>query len=222
MTDKEPRSLRQRVQDNRGRLSPAEERVAAYFVEYPRRAVLASAAELAERLNVSDATVVRAARSLGYSGLGELRSALVAELGSEPTPFERAATTFEALQDYNLSALDMVGRSHIGSIERLLSSTSRPLFEQATNAIATAARTVFFGQGPTKPIAEYGVVQLGRLGGTAAAFTRSGRALADDLLGLRNGDLVVAFVYGQISADASVLFECSRDLEHRSLKLTRL
>src|SRR6266567_2086421 len=57
-------------------LSPKERAVADFYAEHREEAAFLSAAEIAERLGTSDATVVRAVKTLGYSGIPELRREL--------------------------------------------------------------------------------------------------------------------------------------------------
>src|SRR6266702_8617684 len=82
-------------------LAPAERRVAELLLDLGPEATLLSAAALAERLGTSDATVVRTAKSLGYSGLAELRRALAA-YGDDPPLGERLRRTLEQTSEEEL------------------------------------------------------------------------------------------------------------------------
>src|SRR5690349_2831801 len=79
------------VEQRREELGPAEQRVAAFLVEDRHRVGHLSAARIAAEVGTSDATVVRTARSLGFSGLSELREYVAAELA--PAPARRLAAT---------------------------------------------------------------------------------------------------------------------------------
>src|SRR5580692_10389028 len=59
-----------------GVTSAAERRVAEYLIEAGARAAAMSAQEIAAAIGTSDATVVRAAKSLGYETLRDLRRQL--------------------------------------------------------------------------------------------------------------------------------------------------
>ena len=76
----------QLVADARRSLSPAARRVAR-FIDQNRLMVLAhSAADLATRIGTSDATVVRTVQALGFSGLEDLRDAMVRQMGGRSSP----------------------------------------------------------------------------------------------------------------------------------------
>src|SRR3954471_13492509 len=67
-------------------LSPKERAVADFYAGHLEEAAFLSAAEIAERLGTSDATVVRAVKALGYTGIPELRRELIDALGARATP----------------------------------------------------------------------------------------------------------------------------------------
>src|SRR5438132_11333395 len=90
----------ERVAERGGSLAPAERRVAELLLDLGPEATLLSAAALAEQLGTSDATVVRTAQSLGYSGLAELRRALA--YGDNPPLGERLHRTLEQTSEEEL------------------------------------------------------------------------------------------------------------------------
>ena len=57
-------------------LAPAQRQVARFFTEHAAQLGFYSAAEIAERLGTSDATVIRTAQALGYRGLTDLKRSL--------------------------------------------------------------------------------------------------------------------------------------------------
>src|SRR5689334_6038396 len=66
-------SLDERLAARRDVLRPTEQRVADFFAQHREEVAFLSATEIAKRLVTSDATVVRTAQALGYSGLQELK-----------------------------------------------------------------------------------------------------------------------------------------------------
>ena len=68
--------LNQRIDSRLDSLTKSEKRIAAYLQRNLDEAAFFSAAELADQLDVSEATVSRFAQSLGYSGFPELRQHL--------------------------------------------------------------------------------------------------------------------------------------------------
>src|SRR5215813_3334038 len=106
VTDTTGTSLVERVAARLDELSPTERRVASFLAEHPEEAAFVSAADVAAQLGTSDATVVRAVQSLGYSGLPELKRELVKALMSRATPALRLGRSMEQIGDSPSEALD--------------------------------------------------------------------------------------------------------------------
>src|SRR5882672_10647503 len=107
------------------RLAPAERRVAEQLIEFGPEGALLSAAALAAQLGTSDATVVRTAKALGYSGLAELRRAL-ATYGNNPPPGERLRRTLEHTDANELFASVIGGQ--LSALETLTRNVSPEVF----------------------------------------------------------------------------------------------
>jgi DNA-binding MurR/RpiR family transcriptional regulator len=210
----------ERIAERRGQMSPAEQRVARFFQDNREEVLIASAAALATKAHTSDATVVRTAKALGFSGLEDLRRTIADELRSSLSPVERLTKTLCEVGDDLSAAFAVTLDIHLQSLEALRRSITPELFEQAIDAIVTARRVVVFGLGPSAAIANYLVTQLVRFGLDAASLTNTGLLFADDLQKLREGDLVIMLAYGRLYAELAALIDEIGDRKLRSLLVT--
>jgi DNA-binding MurR/RpiR family transcriptional regulator len=200
-------SLEERIAQRWGQMSPAEQRVANFFCQNREEVLIASAAALAAEAKTSDATVVRTAKALGFSGLDELRRALAQELRASLSPAERLAHTLGEVGDNPAAALQLTLDIHQRSLDSLRRSMTPELFEAAVDGVGAARRVMVFGLGPSAAIANYLVMQLVRFGMDAASLTSAGLLFADDLRRLRDGDLVVMLAYGRVYAELTALLD---------------
>ena len=208
-------SFEERIADRFGRMSPAEQRVARYFQDNRAEVLIASAAALAAKARTSDATVVRATKALGFSGLEDLRRTLADELRLSLSPAERLTRTLGEVGGSPAAAFAMTLDIHLRSLETLRRSVSLEQFETAVDGIAGARRVVVFGLGPSAAIANYLVTQLIRFGLDAASLTNTGLLFADDLRKLREGDLVIMLAYGRVYTELAALLD---DIGWRGLR----
>jgi len=197
----------ERVAERLSQMSPAEQRTARFFQENREEVLIASAAALAAKSSTSDATVVRAAKALGFSGLEELRRSLADEMRSALSPAERLRRTLGEVGDGPAAAFAVTLDIHQQSLDSLRRSITPEAFEKAVDCIAAARRVVVFGLGPSAAIANYLVTQLGRFGADAISLTHTGLLFADDLRRLRRGDLVVMLAYGRVYAELAALLD---------------
>jgi DNA-binding MurR/RpiR family transcriptional regulator len=203
-------SYAERVARRADELAPAERRVAELLLDLGPRATLLSAAALAEQLGTSDATVVRTAKSLGYSGLGELRRALAA-YGDNPPLGERLRRTLEQGPGDQLFSAAI--RNHLSSVESLTRNVSPQTFQDAVAILAAADRIVWRGVGPSAHLAGYGQILTQRMGKPSAAFVQTGTSFADELVTLTAGDAIVLLAYGRLQAHVRVLLSHAQTID---------
>ncbi|GAB3747597.1 MurR/RpiR family transcriptional regulator [Nocardiopsis nanhaiensis] len=174
---------------NLSALSPRERTVTDFLLNRPGEAVTASAAELAALTGTSDATVVRTARSLGYSGLRELKRALSDMLTARRDP----ARVLDQRLEYigRARVFDQVIADSADLVRRLPDVVDPRAFDQAVGIVEEAERTVVYGIGPASGAAHYLSLEVSRLGRRCTSLGATGFRLADDLLGLGPGDAVV-------------------------------
>ena len=213
-------TLDERLAAARAELSPAEERVATFFAQHREEVVFLSAAEIAARLDTSDATVIRAAQSLGYGGLPALKSELREALRSRATPTLRLGRSLEDLGVEPSAVLEHVLATEMELLRDARESLRIADFEHAVDVLAAAERLVIQGLGPNTPIAEYFATRLRRMRRSALAVGARGQALADPLLEMRKGDAVVVLAYDRANPEALITLDRARELGLPSILVT--
>jgi DNA-binding MurR/RpiR family transcriptional regulator len=188
-------------------LTPAEQRMALFFVEQKHAVLLGSAAQIGEMASTSDATVVRTARSLGFDSLSKLREVLLAELTGTPSPAKRLEHTLDATGAGGQGALSHV----IGIHESVLDVLKRPDFSQrfgnAVEILSKGRRRHIFGIGPSGAMADYAALQFNRIGLSASAMSVSGIGLADRLLWIEPGDAILMMAYAPLYREVTVVLK---------------
>ena len=195
-----------------GSLGAAGQRVLGFIAQNPAAALASSALELAAHTGTSDATVIRSVQALGYAGLADLKQALVALLDRNATPADDMRRTLADLDEDATRALDMVLDAHAEALETLRSAGFRAQLAKALPVLHAAERIVVFGIGPSSALARYVAVLLTRGGRRSKCLDATGIMLADQLLDLRAGDVVLALAYGRSYREVMGLFTEARRL----------
>jgi DNA-binding MurR/RpiR family transcriptional regulator len=178
-------------------LAPGARRIIRFIADNPALALAHSAAQLGTQLGTSDASIVRAAQALGYTGLPELKRALAASLDHSGTPAEAMRHTLADTGAEVGSAVDLVIATHRAAIEVLAAPAARATTLAAVAVLQPARRVLVFGIGPSGPLARYTALLLRRIGRAARELDATGIALADQLLDLTVGDVLLVLAYGQ-------------------------
>jgi len=212
--------LDERIAAARPGLSPAEDRVASFFAQHREEVVFLSAAEIAARLDMSDATVIRAAQSLGYSGLPDLKTELRDALRTRATPTLRLGRSLEELGEDPAAVLEHVLATEMELLHDARKTLRPEDFSRALDLLAKAERVVIQGLGPNAPLAEYFAARLRRMRRPALAVGERGQALADALLDMRKGDVVIVLAYDRQNPESELTLERARDLGLSSILVT--
>jgi len=215
-------TLEQRLEARRDHMSPAALRVARYLVDRPDRAVVATAAEIAEAAQTSVATVVRTAQTLGYEGLPELRRGVGLELGARRDPRETLEQRVTRVREDPAMVLDTVLDDSIALLAETRTAVAHEAFESTVALLSTAERILVLGWGPTGMLAEYLALHLHRLGCAAVPDTRSGMGLADSLSGVRSGDVLVVIAPLAHVREIDVALDRAAEVNARVVLITEL
>ena len=213
-------TLEERIAAARPTLSPAEERVAEFFALHREEVVFLSAMEIAGRLDTSDATVIRAAQSLGYGGLPALKSELRDALRTRATPTLRLGRSLEDLGEDPHTVLEHVLATEIQLLHDARETLRNEDFVRALDLLAAAQRVVVQGLCPNEPLAEYFAARLRRIRRPAIAVGHRGQALADPLLDMRKGDVLVVLAYDRANPEAELMLDRARELRLPSILVT--
>ncbi len=169
-----------------------------------------SALALAALIGTSDATVIRTVKELGYAGMSDLRKCLAAELRSARTPTTRFERTHRSVKTHGAleASLDVQEQS----LRKLREDIPRALFDAAVKTISAASSVHVFGIGPSKPIADYVAIQGQRFGIAARALTDAGSGLADALLRIEAGDVMIVLAFGSAYGEALAVLKYAKSL----------
>lgn len=187
----------------RDSLSPGALNVAD-FINVNRHAILGlSALEIGLETGTSDATVIRTVQSLGFSGLRDLKDTLSQWLGQVESPKEKLTNTSLKLGQGSSAALDFVIDSQQAALNALGSQENRENASTAIKLISNAKAVGFFGIAANSIIAEYGARLFTRSGIPAKVFNRTGVMLAESLLHMAEGDVLIMLLHSRAHREAT-------------------
>lgn len=133
---------------------PAEKKIASFILDNPEKAVNANVSELANYSDVSDATVIRFCKHLGYEGYYQLRINLSRDLGRKQ-------------MDNNLKKSDSVNsifNQFAAKIKEIGEIISEEKMRKSVELITSANFIHLAAVGNTSPLVMYMGFRLERLG----------------------------------------------------------
>lgn len=178
-------------------LGPAGRMVLDYIERHPAETLASTARQLGARCGTSDASIVRTAKALGYSGLPELKQAIIDQAGPAlPSPSGNMRRTLSDVPHAE-DAIAAVIETHLEGLRKLREEATLARLLTAVEALDPARRILVFGIGPSGALAGYASALLNRIGRRSLPLTQAGAMLADQLLDLQPGDAVLCLAYGR-------------------------
>jgi DNA-binding MurR/RpiR family transcriptional regulator len=184
--------FRQRLGDRFEALTTSQKRIASFLATRYDEAAFLPAAALAERLNVSEATVVRFARAVGYRGFPEMRHRLQDLFRVRVNPATRLRRKLDELKADQRHVLSKTISMEVQYLTQALESVRPDDLDRAVRLVLGSARVFVFGLGPARVLADLAKIRLQRLGIATVSMTQSGRDVLEDLQMLGNRDAVLA------------------------------
>ena len=148
------------IHDRMDSMSEKERRVAEWIVASPREAVNPSIEELAEKIGVSESTLFRFVRKLGYGGYQQFRIALATETADASSRIYEAPLGSADGE----TAVSVVFRTAIAALELTARSLDRAALEKAADLVAASRTSLFLGLGGSGIVARDAYHKLLRAG----------------------------------------------------------
>jgi len=212
--------FRRRLEDYFPSLTKSEQRIASYLLANYDEATFLPAAELAQRLDVSEATVVRFARSIGYDGFPELRRALQGIFRIKVTPATRLQHKLAELGSSPGHVLTKMVDMEVQYLTEALHSVQPADFDRAVEIILSAKRLFVFGTGPSRILADLVLIRLRRFGIPVITMTESGRDILEELQLMQPQDVVLATGFHRITGELAAVMDYARSLGCRIVFIT--
>ena len=193
-----------RLADRIDQLPKRLRQVAHFANDHPDEVALGTAASVAENAGVQASTLVRFAKTLGYSGFSDLQQVFLARLKQRfPDYRQRVALLRTEANEGSLSAPLLNGFADAAtlSIERLRASADPEMIDAAIELLAgadiihlVAARRLF-------PVAAYLAYAFGNLGQRCALVDHVGQLGKEQISLAGPRDVVLAISYNPYSPD---------------------
>ncbi len=175
-------------------LTKSEKQIANFLRKNQEEAAFLSAGEIASRLDLSEATLVRFARKLGFSSYPAMRSVLQDNFRHRVTHSTRLRGRLDDLRDEG-DIFDRLTATEIDYLTQALLSINRNEMKKAVSLIREHKRIFVFGLGPSISLVDLLELRLRRFGKDIVPLTSSGREVLESLLTLDSSDLIFVICF---------------------------
>lgn len=160
-------NLIRRITESQSSLRKSEAKVASYVLENLDEVIEMRVVDLASKSSVSEPTVIRFCRGIGFDGFQSFKLQLAQQLGLGSVFTQFAVEDSDTVADL----LNKVFDTTVGSLITVRDEINSAVLEQAIDTISDARRVEFYGFGASGSVAADAQHKFFRLQLSSAAYT---------------------------------------------------
>jgi DNA-binding MurR/RpiR family transcriptional regulator len=200
----------QLISDTYGRLTKSEKRIADYLRKNQEEAAFLAAGEIADRLELSEATMVRFARTLGFDSYPAMRLVLQENFRRRVTHSARLRSRLDDLREGG-DIFEKITVSEIDYLTQALLTVDRDALNQAVALLTKCEHLYVFGTGPSVSLVHLLNLRLTRFGKHVIPITVTGREAVEPLLLITERDALFAISFFDLNPTLQVVMEQAND-----------
>ena len=200
-------------------LTKSEKQIANYLRKNQEESAFLSAAELADRLGLSEATIVRFARTIGFDSYPAMREVLQENFRRRVTHSTRLQSRLEDLLDGG-DIFERMVASEIDYLSQALETVDLQAFHQTVDLLKSHRRIFVFGVGPSVSLVELMDIRLRRVGWEVIPLTTTGREILEPLLLMTEQDLLFTICFFDVTPSLELVLDYANEVNSKVVMLT--
>ncbi len=199
------------------KLTTAERAILEYIEGHKETFLFMTIGELAQALNVSDATISRFARHMGCADFRHLKRVVMNQTVSGAGPAGKLANTLLAREGAFLEQWFLQQQYCLKRTAELLEDRS---FGEAVRSVAEAERVFIHAKNASVSMASLLEFRLRRIGMDVRRIPSGGTEMLEGLAMAKRGDLVVLFGFSKVSREGRIILKHAESGGYRTLLFT--
>lgn len=200
-------------------LTKSEKRIANYLRKNQEEAAFLAASDLADRLGLSEATIVRFARTLGFPSYPAMRTVLQKNFRRRVTHSTRLAGRLDDLREAG-DIFERLVVSEIDYLTQALETVDRTALAAAVRLLQARSRVFVFGVGPSVSLVDLLEIRLGRFGRQVVPMTTAGREFLEPLLWMTDQDLLIVICFFDVTPALQLALDYARQVNCPVIMIT--
>ncbi len=190
--------LMSKIKNNFHKFSKGQKMIAQFIIEHYDKAAFMTAAKIAERVDVSESTVVRFATFLGYSGYPEMQKALQVLIKNKLTAVQRIGLNDDVNDKLKLHK--KILKNEMNNMRFLFDHFDFEALDRATELILNANRVFVLGLRTSSTLSNYLGFYLDVILDNVKVLNNSGvNSLYEEIIRVKDNDLMIIISYPRYS-----------------------
>jgi DNA-binding MurR/RpiR family transcriptional regulator len=201
-----PAGFSQLISEHFPHFTKSEKLIANFLNQNQDDAAFLSAGEIAGRLVLSEATMVRFARTLGFESYPAMRMALQENFRHRMTHSARLRSRLDDLRSEG-DIFERLVASEIDYLTEAIQTLDRNALNAAVELLHTHQRVFVFGLGPSISLVDLLEIRLTRMARHVIPLNTAGREMLEPMLLMNGGDLLIAIGFFSFSSNLQMVLE---------------
>ena len=200
------------------KLTKKEKRIAEFFLDEEQRVFLMNVADIAKEIDVSDTSVIRFIKSLGFENFTDFKNSGQEDIKS------RLDKTNDFIKNLDIIKENSIEQLYIHKINeevnKIFNSSSQKQIKKISNLIMKTKNKYIVGFKSTAGIANFFGVRLGFMLENVSTFNIDDSVVVNSIFNIKQEDILIIFDYPMYSKAAVVLAKIARENKAKILLFT--
>ena len=200
------------------RLTKKEKRIAEFFLDEEQRVFLMNVADIAKTIDVSDTSVIRFIKSLGFENFTDFKNSGQEDIKS------RLDKTNDFIKNLDIIKENSIEQLYIHKINeevnKIFNSNSQKQIKKISNLIMKAKNKYIVGFKSTAGIANFFGVRLGFMLENVSTFNIDDSVVINSIFNTKEEDILIIFDYPMYSKAAKVLAKMTKENKAKIILFT--
>lgn len=212
-------AFRKLVSDHYDQLTNAEKRITDFILQNQDEVAFMSAAEVAERLEISEPTMLRFAKTLGFDSYPALRVMLQDRVRDMVNHSTRIRSKLDELRKSG-DIYEQLVISEIDFLTESLHTLDRTAINQAVDLLKNHQRVFVYGLGPAISLVDQLEIRLTRSAKHVIPLRTSGREIVEPLLLMNKNDLLIVIAFHSVNPILQLVLNRAMELKTPVILIT--
>ena len=199
-----------------GKYTKSDEKILEFMESHTDEFLFMSIGEVAKRLEVSEATISRAVRHLGYRDFKEMKNEIIGQKTGKGAAGKIAGTLLKT-QGFDIGKWFAMQQECLSST---LENFDQKEFSRAVSQIQSARNIYIHGKNASASSAQLLFFRLRRLGYKVFMVPSGGSEVIEGIVHAGEGDLVIIFSYSKVSAEGKMILEYAKTAGYITMAFT--
>lgn len=202
--------LKSWIQEHYDSLPKRLQNVAVFALDNPDVISLNTIAIISEQAEVTDSTLVRFAKSIGYEGFTDMQSVFQESMRYIPQPYSQRINQLESDSESEKSVLHQFSNAATTSIYKLEQQTDEKFILKASQALSKARTIYIAGGGRALPVTTYLHYNFLKMGIQAVLIEGLASTMTEKARLIRKDEALIAITFSPYSSNTKEIVDICR------------